>query len=297
MTNQPHTARPRPRDWVSGARPRTLPLALAPVVLGSASAWWRESFDPWLAGLAVLVAIALQVGVNFANDYSDGIRGTDDYRVGPARLTGSGLVEPALVKRAALLSFGIAVIAGGVLVVLSQSWWLLVIGVFALWAAWTYTGGRTPYGYRGLGELVVFVFFGLVATIGTAYAQLGEVPWESWLTGSAAGFFASAVLLENNLRDIDQDRQAQKRTLAVVIGATRSKVAITLMLLAPYAIAGFLSLLFVWAPAVWVTGILTAVIVVVVWTGKTPKDLILALQLTTLNALLYALGLGGAIAF
>lgn len=284
------------RDWVTGSRPRTLPLAVAPVILGSASAWWRDSFDVFLVMLALVVAVALQIGVNFANDYSDGIRGTDDYRVGPARLTGSGRRAPAQVKRAAMVSFGLAVVAGVTLVVVSQSWWLMLIGVVALWAAWTYTGGKTPYGYRGLGEIVVFVYFGLVATIGTAHVQLGQVPWESWLTGSATGFFASAVLLLNNLRDVDQDRKAGKRTLAVLIGTTASKVAITLMLLAPYVIVGVLSLLFVWGPAVFATALLSAAVAFVVWTGKTPKDLILALQLTTVNSLLYAMGLGLAIA-
>ncbi len=290
-------SKPGLRQWVHGARVRTLPLAVAPVFLGTASAVWRESFDLLLFLLTLVVAVCIQVGVNFANDYSDGIRGTDQFRVGPPRLTGSGAAKPQSVLKLALSFFGIAALAGVVLVVVSQAWWLLLVGAVALIAAWTYTGGKNPYGYRGLGELVVFVFFGLVATVGTAYIQLGETPWESWLTGSAAGFFASAVLLENNLRDIDQDTKADKRTLAVLLGNRASTIVILVFLALPYVILGFFSTLFIFAPAVFVTGILTIAIGIIVWLARTPKELILALQLTSLNALLYALGLAAAIAF
>ena len=293
--SSPHH-RPDFRQWLQGARLRTLPLAIAPVVLGTASAIWRESFDALLFGLTLVLAISIQVGVNFANDYSDGIRGTDQYRVGPPRLTGSGAANPRSVLALALIFFGLAALAGVVVVVVSQEWWLLLLGAGALIAAWTYTGGKTPYGYRGFGELVVFVFFGLVATVGTAYIQVGEIPWESWLTGSAAGFFASAVLLENNLRDIEQDTKADKRTLAVLIGKQSSRVTILVLLALPYLILGFFSALFIFAPAVFITGILTIAIGIIVWLARTPRDLILALQLTSLNALLYALGLGAAIA-
>ena len=290
-------ARPGIREWVSGARPRTLPLALSPVILGSASAMWRDSFNPLLAGLALIVAIALQIGVNYANDYSDGVRGTDDHRAGPARLTGSGLVEPHLVKRAALVWFAAAALAGVAAIVISGSWWLLLLGALALIAAWTYTGGRRPYGYIGLGEVVVFVFFGLVATVGTAYIQIGEVAIETWWTGGAVGLFASAVLLENNLRDIEQDRLAHKRTLAVMIGPRASRVAIVTMLVVPYMIAGLFTPFFEWASLVFITAVLSSIISVIVWRTQAPKDLILALQLTTLNSLLYSLVFGFAIAF
>jgi 1,4-dihydroxy-2-naphthoate polyprenyltransferase len=284
-------------DWLAGARLRTLPLALAPVVLGAGSAQWAGAFDAVLFLLCVVVALALQVGVNYANDYSDGIRGTDAVRVGPARLTGSGRVEPAKVKRAAVVSFGVAVFAGLALVVASQLWMFLGIGALALVAAWFYTGGRSPYGYQGLGEIVVFVFFGLVATVGTAWVMVGSIPAETWLTGSAAGFFASAVLLVNNIRDREQDAQVGKKTLAVRLGDWPSRILLAVLLVVPYAILGILSLVFIWAPVVFVTGIVTVVIIVIVMTARTPKELITALGLMSLNAVVYALGLGAAIAF
>jgi len=284
-------------DWLAGARPRTLPLALAPVVLGAGSAQWAGAFDVVLFLLCVVVAVALQIGVNYANDYSDGIRGTDAHRVGPARLTGSGRVEPAKVKRAAFVSFGVAILAGLALVLVSQLWLFLAIGALALVAAWFYTGGRRPYGYQGLGEGVVFVFFGLVATVGTAWVMVGSIPAETWLTGSAAGFFASAVLLVNNIRDLDQDAQVGKKTLAVRLGDRPSRILLVVVLLMPYVILGILSLVFIWAPVVFVTGIMTVVVIVIVLTARTPKELITALGLMSLNAVVYALGLGAAIAF
>ena len=284
-------------DWLAGARPRTLPLALAPVVLGAGSAQWAGAFGVVLFLLCVVVAVALQIGVNYANDYSDGIRGTDAMRVGPARLTGSGRVEPNKVKRAALRAFAVAVLAGVSLVLLSQLWLFLVIGALALVAAWFYTGGRRPYGYQGLGEVVVFVFFGLVATMGTASVMVGSIPAETWLTGSAAGFFASAVLLVNNIRDLEQDAQVGKKTLAVRLGDRPSRILLVVVLLMPYVILGILSLVFIWAPVVFVTGIMTVVIIVIVLTARTPKELITALGLMSLNAVVYALGLGAAIAF
>jgi 1,4-dihydroxy-2-naphthoate octaprenyltransferase len=284
-------------DWLAGARLRTLPLALAPVVLGAASAQWAGSFDAALFLLCVVVALSLQVGVNYANDYSDGIRGTDAKRVGPARLTGSGRVEPVKVKRAAFVSFGVAILAGLALVLVSQLWVFLGIGALALVAAWFYTGGRSPYGYQGFGEIVVFVFFGLVATIGTAWVMVGSIPAETWLTGSAAGFFASAVLLVNNIRDREQDEQVGKKTLAVRLGDRPSRILLAVLLLLPYVILGILSLVFIWAPVVFVTGIVTVVIIVIVMAARTPKELITALGLMSLNAVAYALGLGAAIAF
>jgi len=289
--------KPTWRHWVQGARLRTLPLAVSPVLLGSASAVWANAFDGWLFLLCLVVSLSLQVGVNYANDYSDGIRGTDAYRVGPQRLTGSGLVAPDAVKRAALLSFGVAVVAGLAIVGLTGLWWLLVVGAAALLAAWRYTGGRRPYGYAGLGEVVVFVFFGLVATTGTAGVMVGEIPFETWLSGSAAGFFAAAVLLVNNLRDIDQDSKAAKRTLAVMMGPRNTRLVLMLLLVMPYLIVGLLSTLFIFAPFTFITAILTIIIMVIVVLARGPQDLVTALGLMSLNSVIFALALGGAIAF
>lgn len=285
------------RDWVQGARLRTLPLAVAPVVLGAGSAQWAGDFDWLLFALCLGVAVALQVGVNYANDYSDGIRGTDDNRVGPARLTGSGRVAPGVVKRAAFVSFSVAMAAGLLLVVLSQVWVLLIVGALAVVAAWFYTGGKKPYGYQGMGEVVVFIFFGWVATVGTAWVMVGYIPFETWLTGAGAGFFASSVLLVNNIRDRETDALAGKKTLAVRVGNRGSLVLLAVMLVMPYVIVGMLSLLFVWAPLVFITGILTVVIIVIVVSARSAKELITALGLMSINAVLYALGLAGAIAF
>lgn len=283
--------------WVQGARVRTLPLALAPVILGAGSAHWAGEFDVVLFVLCLGVAIALQVGVNYANDYSDGIRGTDSNRVGPARLTGSGRVAPGLVKRAAFVSFSVSMVLGLALAVVSQVWLLLIPGALAVVAAWFYTGGRRPYGYQGLGEVVVFVFFGWVATVGTAWAMVGSIPFETWLTGAGAGFFASAVLLVNNIRDRESDAEASKKTLAVRLGDRASRVLLLLLLLMPYVVVAMLSFVFLWAPLVLITGVLTLVVCVIVLTGRTSRELVTALGLISLNAVLYALGLAGAIAF
>jgi 1,4-dihydroxy-2-naphthoate octaprenyltransferase len=285
-----------PALWIQGARLRTLPLALAPVLLGTGSAVLAGAFDALLFVLALLVAVSLQVGVNYANDYSDGVRGTDDVRVGPARLTGSGAVDAYLVKRAAFISFGVALGAGALVIVLSGLWWFALVGALAVVAAWLYTGGPKPYGYAGLGEVVVFVFFGLVATTGTAAIMIGEIPAESWLTGSAAGFFAAAVLLVNNIRDVEQDTQAGKTTLAVRVGRKPAIGILIAFLFMPYLILAALSLVFFFAPVVFITSVLTGVIIVIVVVAKTPRELITALGLMTMNALLYAMGLALAIA-
>ncbi|HET9873033.1 MAG TPA: 1,4-dihydroxy-2-naphthoate polyprenyltransferase [Propionibacteriaceae bacterium] len=214
---------PTPAQWVAGARPRTLPAAVAPVLVGSGVAVLAGGFSWSRALLALLVSLALQVGVNYANDYSDGIRGTDADRVGPLRLVGSGLAEPAAVKAAAFGSFAVAAVAGLVLVVLSQQWWLLLVGAASILAAWYYTGGRRPYGYLGLGELFVFVFFGLVAVCGTTYVQLGRVTAPAVLGGVVVGALACAILVVNNLRDIRGDSESGKHTLATRIGAPATR--------------------------------------------------------------------------
>jgi 1,4-dihydroxy-2-naphthoate polyprenyltransferase len=208
--------------WVLGARPRTLPAAVVPVALGAAAAAGEPDARWWTVALALVVSLALQVGVNYANDYSDGVRGTDEVRVGPVRLVGSGLASASAVKRAAFAAFGVAAVAGLVLAAVT-SWWLLVVGVASILAGWFYTGGSNPYGYLGLGEVFVFVFFGLVATVGTTFVVVESLPARAWLLGCVAGCLACALLVVNNLRDIPTDTVAGKRTLAVRLGdaATR----------------------------------------------------------------------------
>ena len=208
--------------WIIGARPRTLPAAIVPVALGAAAAVGVGTITWWRVAACLVVSLALQVGVNYANDYSDGVRGTDDVRVGPARLVASGLAEPSAVKRAAFAAFGVAGIAG-LAIALDTSLVLLVVGAAAIAAGWFYTGGPKPYGYMGLGEIFVFVFFGLVATAGSTYAAVGQVTGLSIVVGCAAGSLACALLVINNLRDIPTDREVGKRTLAVRLGDQRTR--------------------------------------------------------------------------
>ncbi|WP_261624990.1 1,4-dihydroxy-2-naphthoate polyprenyltransferase [Nesterenkonia marinintestina] len=224
------------QQWVAGARPRTLPMAVAPVVIGSSAAASMAAFDPGIALLAALVALALQVGVNYANDYSDGVRGTDDDRVGPMRLTGSGAAEPGQVKAAAFGCFGIAGMAGVLIVLLSGHWWMLIVGAVSVLAAWWYTGGSKPYGYMGLGEVMVFVFFGLVATLGTTYAMADQLSQGTWLGAISHGLIASALLMANNVRDIPTDRAAGKITLAVRLGERSARLSYVGMILGAVAL-------------------------------------------------------------
>jgi 1,4-dihydroxy-2-naphthoate octaprenyltransferase len=206
--------------WIKGARPKTLVAAIAPVIVGTAFAGYNAEFLNFL--LALLVALALQIGVNYANDYSDGVRGVDDDRVGPIRLVGSGLAKPADVKRAAFLAFAIAAFAGLILSARSE-WYLLIAGALAIIAAWTYTGGPKPYGYQALGEVSVFIFFGLVATLGTYFVQVGSISWPVVLAAISMGLLATAILNVNNLRDLERDGKSGKRTLAVRLGASRTR--------------------------------------------------------------------------
>ena len=216
--------------WVAGARPKTLPAAIAPVAVGTALA--GTDFDPILALLALLVSLSLQVGVNYANDYSDGVKGTDDNRIGPMRLVASGAAPAHRVKIAAYLALGFGAIFGLILA-LQTSLWLVAIGALAIAAAWGYTGGKNPYGYFGFGELSVFVFFGLVATMGTYYAQTGELTLNSLLVAIPMGSLSCALLAINNLRDRAADELVGKRTLAVRLGdASARRAFIALLLIA-----------------------------------------------------------------
>ena len=290
-------------DWIGAARPQTLALAIAPVALGTASAYvlGHDTQGPgwhWLRALLCLaVALFLQIGVNFANDYSDGVRGTDKYRVGPRRLTASGAAKPRTVLIVAFVFFGLAALAGLVIVYRTQYWWLIAVGAACILAGYFYTGGKRPYGYSGLGELFVFVFFGIVATAGTTFVLAGTVNLESWLGGAAAGFFACAVLMVNNIRDIAQDKLAGKRTLAVRIGDLPARIVFTVLVLLPFAILAFFVIFYANAYLVYFTLLAVIPAAVITITAKTPPELIVALRLTALASLVFGVGLGWAIAF
>ena len=288
--------------WLEGARLRTLPLAVAPVAIGAGAAASIQSFNATLSALALAVALFLQIGVNYANDYSDGIRGTDAKRVGPLRLTGSKSVKPAAVKRAAFVFFALAAIAGLAIVLISQIWWLLAIGLASIIAAWFYTGGKNPYGYAALGELSVFIFFGLVATVGTTLIQVQDF-WQNdlvmliSLSGAVAiGLFSSAVLMVNNIRDIDLDRHVGKKTLAVKVGKRFAKAIYFAFIWLPVAILAPFPFFYPATFLAYVSVLFILPATLIVATAKQPKELILALKLTSFGALAYALLLGFGLA-
>ncbi len=252
-------------QWRAGARPRTLPAAIVPVAVGAAVADFTGTpLGPgafWLcAVLALIVSLSLQVGVNYANDYSDGIRGTDESRVGPVRLVGQRLAEPAAVKRAALLAFLIAALAGLVLVILTQAWWLLIVGALAILAAWFYTGGSKPYGYAGLGEVVVFIFFGLVAVVGTTFVLTESFEPLALLLAVPVGLFACALLIINNLRDIPGDTEVTKRTLAVRLGDPKTRQLYGWSIAAPFLIVGIVGIGGIVFPSALPIGVLLAIV-------------------------------------
>ncbi|MET0715704.1 MAG: 1,4-dihydroxy-2-naphthoate polyprenyltransferase, partial [Mycetocola sp.] len=265
-------------DWVAGARVFTLSMSVSPVLVGTGAAMVAN--DPgeyhWVrALLCLIVSVCLQIGVNYSNDYSDGIRGTDEHRVGPFRLVGSGKARPKTVLIVAMVFFGLAAVAGVILTVITGLWWLLAVGAAAILAAWFYTGGRRPYGYNALGELFVFVFFGLVATLGTAYVQSFVLNQEAWLGAIGVGLIAVATLIVNNIRDIAQDREAGKRTLTVLIGNTASRVLYILCLLVPFGIAAWLAMFY---PLAWFAmfGLLAALpAAVIVATARTAREFVL----------------------
>ncbi|WP_405373790.1 MULTISPECIES: 1,4-dihydroxy-2-naphthoate polyprenyltransferase [unclassified Microbacterium] len=277
------------RDWVGAARLRTLPLAISPILVGTGAALVVDQRLHWVLALCCLVvAVALQIGVNFANDYSDGIRGTDDHRVGPARLTASGRVAPRAVLRAALISFALAALVGIAVVIRTQHWWMLLVGALCIVAAWYYTGGKRPYGYSGFGELFVFVFFGLVATLGTTFVQIGAIPGEAWFGAVGVGLLACGVLITNNLRDIDQDRLVGKRTLSVRIGRRASQVLFTVVMLLPFVISVLIAQLYpvAWLSLLVLLASLSATLIV--WTYRAPRELIVALQLSSLTSVAWS---------
>ncbi len=282
-------------QWLEGARPRTLPAAVAPVLVGTGAAAAADGSSLLRAVLALVVALALQVGVNYANDYSDGVRGTDEHRVGPLRLVGSGVASPAAVRGAALACFGVAAATGFVLSAMA-SWWLLVVGAVSIAAAWAYTGTSRPYGYRGLGEVSVFVFFGLVAVLGTTYVQAERLTWPALAGAVGCGALACAILVTNNLRDIPTDVDAGKRTLAVVLGDRRTRTLYPSLVVAAFASAV--------AAAVVAPGALLALLaaplaqapVAAVRSGVVGRALVPVLQGTGTLQLAYGVLLGAGLA-
>ena len=291
------TPAPTINQWVAGARPRTLPAAVAPVLAGTAIALWEDQAVWWKAGLALLVSLLLQIGVNYANDYSDGIRGTDADRVGPLRLVGSGAATPKAVKTAAFASFGAAALVGLVLAA-TTAWWLVGVGLLCILAAWFYTGGKHPYGYLGLGEVMVFVFFGLVAVLGTTYVQTETFELPALYAAIGVGAFACAILVANNLRDIPTDRASGKRTLAVALGDERTRLLYVLLVGAALVALVGVALTTTW----WALLALAAApatlraLTLVVRRKATGPALIPVLQLTGVAELLYAAGLFAGIA-
>lgn len=220
-------------EWMQGARPHTWANAFAPVIAGSGVAAFHNGFVWWKALLALIVAWALIIGVNFANDYSDGIRGTDEDRTGPLRLTGSGLAAPKTVKMAAFIAFGVAGVAG-IALSLTSAWWLIAVGIVCVLGAWFYTGGKNPYGYRGLGEVAVFIFFGLVAVMGTEFTQTGSLSWAGLAAAVGVGSMSAGVNLANNIRDIPTDKETGKITLAVRLGDSGARTLFLCLISTPF---------------------------------------------------------------
>ncbi|CAN5446053.1 1,4-dihydroxy-2-naphthoate polyprenyltransferase [soil metagenome] len=272
-----------------------MPAAVAPVLAGTGVAAYVDGSVWWKALLALVVSLALQVGVNYANDYSDGIRGTDDVRVGPMRLVGSGVAAPAAVKRAAFLAFGVAGVAGLVLAA-STAWWLLAVGAVSVVAAWYYTGGSKPYGYLGLGEVMVFVFFGLVAVVGTSYVQSEEWTGAAWFAGTGIGALACGILVVNNLRDIPTDTVAGKMTLAVRIGDTATRRLYLVLVLVAVACIGAVAALTTWWALVGLLFLVPAVPALrTVLGGAVGPALIPVLQSTGVSELAWAALVAGAL--
>jgi 1,4-dihydroxy-2-naphthoate octaprenyltransferase len=284
-----------PAQWIEGARPRTLPAAIAPVLVGTGAAAYLDGFVWWKALLALGVALALQIGVNYANDYSDGIRGTDENRVGPLRLVGSKVATPGQVKTAAFTCFGVGAVLG-VILCATSNWWLLVAGAASLVGAWFYTGGKRPYGYRALGEVSVFIFFGLVAVLGTTYVQAETLSWTALAGAVAIGSIACALLVANNLRDIPTDTVTGKRTLAVVLGDTRSRQLYAALIALAFILAAASALATPWTLLAFIGLPLAIKAVKVVLSDAVGPALIPVLKATGLTELAYAIGLAAGLA-
>ena len=282
-------------QWMSGARPRTLPNAVAPVVAGTGAAAWLHSAVWWKALLALAVALALIIGVNYANDYSDGIRGTDDERAGPLRLVGSRLATPRSVLTAAVTSLTVGAAAGLVLALLSAPW-LIAVGVACVAGAWLYTGGSKPYGYAGFGEVAVFVFFGLVAVLGTQYTQALRVDWVGLVLAVSIGALSSAVLVANNLRDIPTDTQSHKLTLAVLLGDARTRVFYQALLATAGALTLVLMLATTWCAVGLVATPLALRAAAPVRSGRVGPELIPVLRDTGLAMVVWAIAVAVALA-
>ncbi|RLP12022.1 1,4-dihydroxy-2-naphthoate polyprenyltransferase [Propionibacterium australiense] len=284
-------------EWIEGARMRTLPTAVSPVLAGTAIGWWQGSAPPAVAALCLVVALGLVIGVNFANDYSDGIRGTDDHRVGPQRLVGSGAAEPVTVRNAAFGCFGVAGVAGLAAVALTGHWWLLAVGVACVLAAWFYTGGSHPYGYLGLGEVFVFVFFGLVATAGTVYLLDGRVGSAGWVTAVAMGLIADGVLVTNNLRDIASDTAAGKRTLETRLGERATRLLYAALVVAVTLCGVLVAALSTWWALLCLLGVtLLAPAAHIILGGARGMRLVATLRLTSMGELVFAAGLLAGVA-
>jgi 1,4-dihydroxy-2-naphthoate polyprenyltransferase len=275
-------------QWMAGARVRTLPNSVSPVLVGAGAAVAIDGFVWWRALLALVVALAFQVGVNYANDYSDGIRGTDADRVGPLRLVGSGLVPPGMVRTAAFACFGLACVAGLALVAASGHWWLIAVGAVSVLGAWFYTGGKNPYGYLGFGELAVFVFFGPVPVLGTLYVQTGRITWLGVVTSLALGSFSAAVLAANNLRDRPTDAESGKKTMAVRLGDTGARNFYAVLALAPFVITVGLAFISPWLLLGLLASAKIAPAVRVVMNGGAGPALIPVLKDTALGMLIWA---------
>lgn len=284
------------QDWLAAARPHTWPNAFSPVIVGTGAAAWQHGTHPGRALLALVVAWALIVGVNFANDYSDGIRGTDKDRSGPTRITAQGLARPEDVKRAAFLSFGVAA-AAGLALSLWSAWWLILVGALCIVGAWFYTGGKNPYGYRGLGEIAVFIFFGLVAVLGTEYTQAGQVSWIGLAGAVGIGAISASVNLANNIRDLSTDEAAGKITLAVRLGDHAARRLFALLTATPLVMTLVMAffcpptLVALLALPLAVPGVRT------VWQGARGKELIPVLGMNGRAMLVWALLTAAALFF